>query len=163
MKRQASRNVRGKPIQERPWQAIHFRRILKSEGYLQADGMRKAALILALVTMSANAWSEWVFISESIGDDKSYVDPRSVKKDGNLRRAWVVTDYKGKRKNGVRSFRGLTEVDCKGKRLRILSYTSHSGPMATGDLLGTGKPQPQWARITPGTLGSNLFKYVCQK
>ena len=106
--------------------------------------MRKAALILVLVTMSANAWSEWVFISESIGDDKSYVDPRSVKKDGNLRRAWVVTDY-------------------KGKRLRILSYTSHSGPMATGELIGNGKPPPQWVKVTSGTLGSNLFKYVGPK
>ena len=163
MKRQASRNVRGKPIQERPWQAIHFRRILKSDGYLQAGDMHKAALILLLAATSTGAWAEWVFISESIGDDKSYVDPRSVKKDGNLRRAWVVTDYKGKRMNGVRSFRGLTEVDCKGKRLRILSYTSHSGPMATGELIGNGKPPPQWVKVTSGTLGSNLFKYVCPK
>ena len=135
----------------------------KSSGCLGAAGMRKVALILLLAATSPGAWAEWVFISESIGDDKSYIDPRSIKKDGKLRRAWVVTDYKGKRKNGVRSFRGLTEVDCKGKRLRILSYTSHSGPMATGELIGTGKPQPQWVKITSGTLGSNLFKYVCPK
>ena len=57
--------------------------------------MHKAALILLLAATSTGAWAEWVFISESIGDDKSYVDTRSIKKDGNLRRAWVVTDYKG--------------------------------------------------------------------
>lgn len=162
MKRKASRNVRGRQIQERPWQVIDFRRMLKSGGYLQVADMRKAALIL-LAALSTGTWAEWVFISESIGDDRSYIDAQIIKKDGNFRRAWVVTDYKVKRKNGVRSFRALTEVDCKGKRLRILSYSSHSEPMATGGVMGTGKPKPQWAKITPGTLGSNMLKYVCKK
>ncbi len=136
--------------------------MLKSGGYLRVADMRKAALIL-LAALSTGAWAEWVFISESIGDDRSYIDAQTIKKDGNFRRAWVVTDYKVKRKNGVRSFRALTEVDCKGKRLRILSYSSHSEPMATGGVMGTGKPKPQWAKITPGTLGSNMLKYVCKK
>ena len=105
-------------------------------------------------------WNSSSWRCGGVGKGRFFEDNR---KDGNLRRAWVVTDYKGKRKNGVRSFRGLTEVDCKGKRLQILSYTSHSGPMATGELMGTGKPQPQWVKITSGTLGSNLFKYVCPK
>ncbi len=125
--------------------------------------MHRTALILLLAAMSTGAWAEWVFISESIGDDKSYIDPQTIKKDGNFRRAWVVTDYKTKRRNGVRSFRALTEVDCTGRRLRILSYTSHSEPMATGGVMGSGKPKPQWAKITPGTLGSNMLKYVCRK
>lgn len=136
---------------------------MNSDGYWLAVDMDRAALILLLAAMSNGAWAEWIFISESIGDDKSYIDPQTIKRDGDFRRAWVVTDYKAKRKNGVRSFRALTEVDCKEGRLRILSYTAHSGPMATGGVMGTGKPKPQWAKITPGTLGSNLHKYVCRK
>ena len=136
---------------------------MNSDGCWLAAAIHRAALILLLAAFSNGAWAEWVFISESIGDDKCYIDPQTIRKDGDFRRAWVVTDYKAKRRNGVRSFRASTEIDCKGKRLRILSYSADSEPMATGRVMGTGKPRPQWARITPGTLGSNLHKYVCRK
>lgn len=124
--------------------------------------MKKIALALVLAAVSGVAMAEWVEVGES--DSLSlYIDPATIRKDGNLRRVWVIHDLKQRDKDGVMSLRGLLEYDCKEARSRDLSSSTHSGPMAGGKMLDSYSSRGNWNYIPPGTTGEAVLKFVCAK
>ena len=126
--------------------------------------MKKIALALALVlaTVSGSAMAEWVKVDES---DKlhSYVDPATIRKDGNFRRAWEMQDLKRRGTEGEMSRRFLVQYDCKEARYRFLSISLHSKPMAGGDTLFTDSTPDQWRYIPPETVSEEILKFACAK
>ena len=64
--------------------------------------MKRLVLCLLLSLVAAPAWAEWVQVSET---DHAfyYIDPATIRKDGNLRKFWTIADLKqGRFKNEVR-------------------------------------------------------------
>ena len=114
------------------------------------------------------AWAEWVAVG---GSDVSvvYVDPvdsaishKIGHKNGNLTRAWVLQDWKVRRRDGVLSHRSLAEFDCAQGRSRTLSLAAYSGPMATGTILSFSDTAGNWMYLSaPGTVGESLVRFVC--
>ena len=51
--------------------------------------MKKIALALVLAAVSGAALAEWVKLDES-DQVHSYIDPATIRKDGNLRRVWEI-------------------------------------------------------------------------
>lgn len=121
-----------------------------------------------MIAATTPAWAEWVPIG---GSDVSvvYVDSvdsaiihRINHKDGNLHRAWVLQDWKARRKDGVLSHRSLAEFDSTEGRSRTISLTAYSGPMATGTILGFSDTAGHWMYLSsPGTTGESLLRFVC--
>jgi hypothetical protein len=117
------------------------------------------ALLLAI---SLPAVAEWVEVAET---DKVhvYLDPATIRKDGNLRKAWELQNLKQRDKSGYLSRRFLWEFDCKEERRRSLSFSIHSEPMAGGNVLGSESETDPWHHIAPGTIAADILKRVCSK
>lgn len=141
-------------------------RVERGEGVLRsADETRDAmrlVLCLLLTFAAAPAWAEWVEVSET---DNSiyYIDPATIRKDGNLRRVWTIQDLKQRHKDGEMSRRGLYEYDCKEERFRILSISEHSDPMARGKTLFSDSEPGKWIHTPPETPSQTMLRIVCAK
>lgn len=119
------------------------------------------AALLAIVATSARA--EWVKVGE---DDGSvvYVDPSTLDKAGDVRRAWTLTDLKLARSDDVMSYRTLDDFNCKEARRRTVFRVTYAGPMATGKVLDSGQPILfRFENVSPYTPGGWQFEYVCGK
>ena len=119
-------------------------------------------LLLALLLVTGSAWAEWVMVARHDTFDK-YIDPETIRKDGNLRRVWEIDDLKQRGKSGELSFRFRTEYDCKQERLRMLSLNARSGPMAGGESIHQSSSEDIWRDIPPRSIGEMVLKIVCAK
>ena len=127
-----------------------------------------ASTLLLLAATSVCAGAVKVTVA---GDTVYYVEPESVNKKGSVQRLSVIHDYSKPEPGGVRSRRVLYEVDCTAERLRSLSATEHSEPMAQGNVVNSWERQSEWLYVTP-TTGSNIpsrtpyrpiVKFVCAR
>jgi hypothetical protein len=123
-----------------------------------------------LLLAATSAWADWVKVT-AVSDTVYYVDPESVSKVGNVRRVSVIHDYAKPEPGGVHSRRVLYEIDCTGERLRSLSASEHSEPMAQGKSVNSWERESEWLYVAP-TTGSNIpsrtpyrpiVKFVCSR
>lgn len=128
---------------------------------MQKSVIKKTVLMLLLLT-TGSAWAEWVKVDEAIEGDK-YIDPATIRKDGDIRRVWEILDLKKRNKYGQSSIRTRVEYDCKQERYNILSLTTHSKSMAQGSIIDNGNFVPNWVDIPPGSVSSNLIKIICSR
>ena len=121
-------------------------------------------LLAPLLLVTGSAWAEWVRVG-SVDGAVFYIDPASIRKDGNLVKVWKIQDLKQRDKAGELSRRNRSEYDCKEERHRFLSLSTHSGPLASGTTLYTndfpGKPDT-WKQIPPGSVVETVLKIVCE-
>lgn len=124
--------------------------------------MHKAILTMLLAVVSGGAMAEWVKVSEN---DAAffYIDPATIRRNGDFRRVWEMRNMKKIDKDGVMSVRALMEYDCKEERSRILSISHHSEPVLGGKMLLSGDDPSTWRYVAPGTVFEDTFKIVCAK
>ncbi len=126
--------------------------------------MKKAILALVLVAVSSGAWAQqWVEVSANESGTVFYVDPTTIKKNGNLRRYWTVHNLAKADKDGDLSYRSLAEVDCKEERIRDLQADYFRAPMASGQRSGGLSSPNEWRYVAPGTSGESVMKFVCSQ
>jgi hypothetical protein len=123
---------------------------------------RKIALVVAILAVALPAAAEWVKVSEIV-TSTFYIDPATIRKDGNLPRVWMLQNLNQRHKDGEMSRRVLAVYDCKEEKTRNLSISEHSGPMATGETLRTVHSPGEWSYIAPNTPGSDIHRIVCSK
>jgi hypothetical protein len=120
------------------------------------------AIFLALLLVSGTTWAEWVQVSTNEVLD-GYIDPETIRTDGDLRRVWQMQNYKQRQSDLYFSFRSRIEYDCKQERRRVLSASGHSGPMAGGTTLERVGEQSTWRDIPPESLSEIVLKIVCAR
>ena len=122
----------------------------------------RLVLLFLLTSVSVPASAEWVKFAEG-GDGVSYyLDPATIRRNGSLRRVWILQDLKQRDQEGEMSRRALEEFDCKEERYKILSSSTHSEKMAEGNtLVMSNKPDVEWRFIPPGTVTEPLLRLVC--
>lgn len=108
------------------------------------------------------AWAEWAKIGET-GDGTFYLDPATIRKDGDLRSVSAGQDMKQRDADGTMSVRGSYVFDCKEARFRVLSASGHSGPMGGGEILSSESAPSDWNPIAPGTANKAMFNFVCAR
>ncbi|WP_448970500.1 surface-adhesin E family protein [Neisseria sp.] len=78
--------------------------------------------------------------------------------------AWFETRYAEPKKmisNGkfYNTAKALLEMDCSGKRHRLLTVTAYS---ESGNPIGSYTPSyAEWSYVIPGTGGESVYKFVC--
>ncbi len=123
--------------------------------------MKKIIIACLLATSGASAIAEWTKVSE-LDDITFYIDYKTIRNAGSLRKVWAVHDLKQRSPEGVMSRRLQSEYDCKAENTRTLALSTHTGPMATGETLFTGGADPNgWRAIPPGTTTERILKIVC--
>jgi len=119
-------------------------------------------LLVPLLLGTGSAWAEWVWVAESSIDDH-YIDPATIRKDGNLVKVWEVNNLKQRHKDGELSRRARFEYDCKQERYRLLSFSFHSEAMAGGTTLISEIGSGQWRDVPPESMAEATSKIVCAK
>ena len=112
--------------------------------------------------LSGSAWAEWVKVANTDLIDY-YIDPASIRKDGNLRIVWELQNLKQRHKDGELSRRGRNEYDCKQERIKTLSFSFHSEAMGSGTTLLSDSNEGEWDHIPPGSVSERVLKIVCAK
>ncbi len=125
--------------------------------------MKQLFLALVMVAVSGGAWAQWVEVSANERGTVFYVDPTTIKQNGNLRRYWMLTNLAKADKDGDLSYRALAEVDCKEERTRRLQEDYFRAPMASGQGSGGLSSPTEWRYVAPGTSGESLMKFVCSQ
>ena len=102
--------------------------------------MKRLLLIALLVLSSGPVYAEWVAVEKdnlSPGLQTAYIDPDTIRRDGNLVTLWQLIDFKRMQGNagigrlGFGPHRFLStkthkQFDCAEKRLRLLAFTEFS-------------------------------------
>ena len=135
--------------------------VFKTKGTTVQTSIRAKAIVLALMLLvTGPALAEWVGVSET-NDATIYIDPATIRKDGNFRKVWVLMDFKKRNELGRKSYRTRDEFDCNSERQRTLSFSAHSGPMAAGEVLETKSGPWEWRDAAPDTPRETVLKIVC--
>lgn len=120
----------------------------------------KSKLVMLFLVFSSPAWAEWEFLGET-DNSLFFFDSASIKKEGEIRRVWAVSNTNIKDKGA--SERHLLEYNCKKEQVRFLSRTKFSEPMALGEALEVGNDISNWIYVAPRTVHESLLKRVCAK
>jgi len=123
----------------------------------------RAAIFFVLAMLSAVATpasAGWTFITENISGDRYFVDLATLKK-GARPRAWILTNYSARTKQGVLSSILRKEVDCREEKIRVLAARFYSTPMGTGDVMYSTDESTEWTHVTPNTIEEEYARTMC--
>lgn len=116
------------------------------------------ALGLAMPAVAA----DWVLVSTDSNEAYAIFGDADSRTDD---RAWFETRFAKPQKIGDGKFynamKMLEEVDCSGKRDRILTVTAYS---KSGNSIVSYTPSyTEWRYVIPGTSGESMYKFVCNR
>jgi hypothetical protein len=135
------------------------------------------SLITLLFLGSVPAYAEWVAVEKdylSPGRQTVYVDPDTIRREGNLVTIWQLIDFKWMQGNqGIgrlgfgphRFFSTKTrkQFDCAEKRLRLLAFTEFSQHMGTGISANGYVDKDNWLPVEPESISQALWEIACGK
>lgn len=123
--------------------------------------MLRKLLVVGLVAVTSTAYAaEWVQVAENSNGSTFSVEPSTLVRNGNIRRVWVLTSYGSTKSNGTRSYKSLSEFDCRERRSRDLATVYYDGVAGSGNSKSTSGIEA-WDYVVPGTAYETLANYVC--
>lgn len=123
--------------------------------------MKMAILAVVLAAVSGWAWAQqWVRVSRNaLG--VSYIDPGTIRINGDRRRYWHLVDLEKPDRDGGLSYRFIVEIDCKEERSRPLQGATFRGRMLDGGILVSHHGPFDWSYVAPGTPDAAAMRFVC--
>ena len=127
------------------------------------------SLALLLVLSSGSVYAEWVAVEKdylSPGLQTVYIDPDSIRREGNLVTLWQLIDFKwmqGSARGPARFMSTKThkQFDCGEKRVRLLAYTDFSRQMGTGIPTNGYVDSDIWMPVEPDSMNQALWEVAC--
>ena len=118
-----------------------------------------AVFALGLATPAVAA--DWVSVDIDNDNNTTFGDADSRTDN----RAWFEHRYAKPQKIGDGKFfnttKTLREMDCSGKRFRMLTVTAYS---KSGNPIGSDtRSYAEWDYVIPGTVGESMYKFVCNR
>ncbi|WP_043459254.1 surface-adhesin E family protein [Azohydromonas australica] len=123
--------------------------------------MKAAWMLVATITATAPTWGAWTALGKDDAKAVWYVDPESVRAEGGVRQIWAMKDMGQPVTDFDRSMQFLYEVDCTGRRHRLVQYQAYKGRMGGGHPTRGGMVFGDWMTSGPGTVGGGITKAVC--
>jgi hypothetical protein len=126
-------------------------------------------LITLLVLSTVPAYAGWVVVEKDYllpGLQTVYVDPDTIRRDGNLVTMWQLIDFKWGQGNGRGAHRFLStkthkQFSCAEKRVRFLAFTEFSRRMGTGISADGYVDTGNWLAVEPESINQALLEMVC--
>ena len=132
--------------------------------------MKRLLLFTLLVLSHGLVSAEWVAVEkkyQSPGRQTVYIDPDTVRREGNLVTLVTLIDWEwtqGKRSpSRFHSTRIKKQFDCADKRFRSLAFTHYSDHMGTGRPAGGYESEGHWVPVEPESLSQGLWDIACGK
>ncbi len=145
---------------------------------MKSLSVRVGVILIGLAIIGyAEVWAaDWKFYSvATAGGSLHYYDQENIKPSENSLQVWTKTIYSekdiielvskyGPKDKNINMGICLEEIDCKEKRIRILTFTLFS---KEGEVAITGKHKQlgelyEWNYIVPDTIPEFLYKAVCK-
>ncbi|MDH4083532.1 MAG: hypothetical protein OEV99_15550 [Nitrospira sp.] len=129
-------------------------------------------LAASLVMLHGVVWAEWAALDaryQSHPLQTAYIDPSTIRRDGNLVVLSALIDWKamqgGRTPTRFYSTKMTKQFDCAEKKVRTLAATDYYGHMGTGEVISGGghTSEGHWATVEPGTLNQGLWETACSK
>jgi hypothetical protein len=128
-------------------------------------------LITALFMSTVPASAEWVAVEKDSllpGFQTVYVDPDTIRREGNLVKIWQLTDFKWMQGSARGPARFLStkihkQLDCQGKWVRLLEYTEFSLQMGTGIRVDGLVDKDRWLPVESESINDALWQLACGK
>ncbi len=125
-------------------------------------------LLIAVAALAASCKpapvAGWV-VFQSMPDATIYIDPSTIKRDGDRAEMWALIDYKqplpDKTGKQVLSDKLHYQYDCKGKQLSIIGTSAHAGPMASGEVINVNPDPPELTPVPPDTMAEKMWQHAC--
>lgn len=129
------------------------------------------SLAACLLLNSLPASAEWVVVEKdhlSPGLQTVYVDPDSIRREGDLVTMWQLIDFRwmqGSARGPTRFMSTETQkqFDCAEKRVRLLAFTEFSRGMGTGISADGYVDKGNWMPIAPDSMNQALWEVGCGK
>lgn len=125
--------------------------------------MKAALMLVAAVTTTVPSWGAWTALGKDDAKAVWYVDAASIRAEGPVRQVWALKDMAQPAADVDRSVQFLYEVDCQGRRHRLVQFQSYRGRMGGGDPTRGGMVFGDWVSAAPGTVGGGLTRAVCNR
>ncbi len=122
----------------------------------------KNLVLIFLFFASSPSWSQWSPVAVDVDGTLFNFDYSTLRKDGDLRKIWTLSNFVEKDPNGVMSSRVRMEYDCKNERHRFLSFKLFSDKNATGVTIESGDIPSPWKDIAPDTAAWRLMQTACK-
>lgn len=137
---------------------FNFILLIRTKGTDMKKMLCLAVFALELATPAVAA--DWVRVD--INNDNTTFGDADSRTDN---RAWFEHRYAKPQKIGDGKFfnttKTLREMDCSGKRHRLLTVTAYS---KSGNSIGSDtRSYAEWDYVIPGTVGENMYKFVCNR
>ena len=126
-------------------------------------------LITLLVLSHGPVYAEWVAVEKN--DQLSalqtvYIDPASIRREGNLVMLWQLTDFVWMQGGPRATPRFLSttshkQFDCAERRLRLLAYTEFSHRMGIGIADDGYVDNDYWFLVEPESMNQVLWEVAC--
>ena len=128
-------------------------------------------LITFLVLSTVPAYAGWVAVEKDYllpGLQTVYLDPDTIRREGNLVTMWQLIDFKWGQGNGRGAHRFLSteshkQFNCAEKRIRFLAFTEFSRRMGTGIPAAGYVDTGNWLAVEPESINQALWEMVCGK
>lgn len=127
------------------------------------NSIKKIILACLLTISAASAFAEWTWVTKAENSISFYIDYKTIRKDGNLRKVWVVEDFAELSISGAKSSRYRNEYDCKAETVRYASFGKFTKSMGEGEQLASGGSDARWDDVPPGSIAETILKIVCAK
>ena len=129
------------------------------------------ALVTLLFLSSAPAYAEWMAVEKDYllpGLQTVYVDPESIRREGNLVTMEQLIDFRwmqGSARGPTRFMSTEThkQFDCAEKRVRLLAFTEFSHRMGTGIATDGHVDKGSWIRVEAESINQALWEIGCGK
>jgi hypothetical protein len=131
--------------------------------------MKHLVISLLIFTSTSLLAQQWTPIATSVDGTVSNLDLATLRKEGDIRRVWVLENFSEKKpsmflsdSSGVFSIRYRMEYDCKNERHKTLSYTFFTEKEAKGTVSSKSDLPSNWVDIAPGTAAWKLMETACK-
>ena len=126
--------------------------------------VRKLLLVAFLIVAVFPVHAKWVAIGANADKGERYFfDPETTQNNGQLRKAWVLSNYDETQVGGHRSVKTFYEFDCNDSKVRSITMLLYSDLNAVGNVVGAHHkeaPDP-WTSFSPSSIFNELSETLC--
>jgi hypothetical protein len=127
------------------------------------------SLITLLFLSSVPAYAEWVVVEKDYllpGLQTVYIDPDSIRREGNLVTMWQLIDFKwmqGSARGPTRflSTKTQKQFDCADRLVRLLAFSEFSRRMGTGIRTDGHVDKDNWLPVKAESISYALWEVAC--
>src|SRR5512140_741159 len=121
-------------------------------------------ILLAIVLMltAVPGWARWVAVTES-GSTTYYIDPGHIKKEGDLRRLFLLEERNRPGAGGEMSRKSQVEFDCRNGTARTRSVSAYTGGMGGGEVLYNNRGNDKPHVVQADSVEGSVLNRVCSQ